>query len=54
MMGLLGTKAVSFRGPVGFLMYATAPFHAVVATTTLWHSDAAIAGPFRTSIELLI
>src|ERR1035437_320370 len=31
------------------LLHGTAPFHVVVATTTLWHSDAAIAGPFHTS-----
>jgi hypothetical protein len=33
----------------GNLLHGTAPFHVVVATTTLWHSDAAIAGPFHTS-----
>jgi len=33
----------------GNLLHETAPFHVVVATTTLWHSDAAIAGPFHTS-----
>jgi hypothetical protein len=29
----------------GNLLHGTAPFHVVVATTTLWHTDAAIAGP---------
>src|SRR5476649_2866706 len=33
----------------GNLFHGTAPFHVVVATTTLWHSDAEIAGPFHTS-----
>jgi hypothetical protein len=33
----------------GNLLHGTAPFHVVVATPTLWHSDAAIAGPFHTS-----
>jgi hypothetical protein len=31
------------------LLHGTAPFHVVVATTTLWHIDAAIAGPFHIS-----
>jgi hypothetical protein len=31
------------------LLHGTAPFHVVVATTTLWHIDAAIVGPFRIS-----
>ena len=31
------------------MMHGTAPFHVVVATTALWHTDVAIAGPFHTS-----
>ena len=40
------------RGPGridGNLLHGTAPFHVVVATTTLWYIDAAIAGPFHIS-----
>src|SRR5579863_5820958 len=33
----------------GNLFHGSAPCHVVVATTTLWHTDAVIAGPFHTS-----
>jgi hypothetical protein len=52
MMGLIAQKRCPFGDLSVFLMCGTALFHVVVATTTLWHSDAAITGPFRTSIEL--